>query len=151
MAPSNVVGVSTTPVYGGHAFPIVAMFAQGLLILFFGLFTEYDSTAVAPYINTTATTATTTTTTAANSISIPALTSANHAFGNTYPMYQDVHVITFIGFGFLMVQLRQHALGAVGLTLMTGAFCIQWALLNMGFWNCVITNTFETIPLNLDS
>ena len=33
---------------------------------------------------------------------------------NHYPEYQDVHVMIFIGFGFLMVFLKSHSWTSVG-------------------------------------
>ena len=44
-----------------------------------------------------------------------------------YPMYQDVHVMIFAGFGFLMVFLRKHGYTSVGLTFLLAAFVIQWS------------------------
>lgn len=42
-----------------------------------------------------------------------------------YPYFQDVHVMIFIGFGFLMAFLRKYGYGAVGLTLLVACFAIQ--------------------------
>lgn len=46
-----------------------------------------------------------------------------------YPMYQDVHVMIWIGFGFLMTFLRRYGQSAVGLTFLVGAILIQVAML----------------------
>eukprot|EP00092_Neocalanus_flemingeri_P108432 GFUD01139254.1.p1 GENE.GFUD01139254.1~~GFUD01139254.1.p1 ORF type:complete len:531 (+),score=139.87 GFUD01139254.1:95-1687(+) len=52
---------------------------------------------------------------------------------NNYPMFQDVHVMVFIGFGFLMTFLKKYGLSAVSLNMMISALCIQWTILVSGF------------------
>jgi len=51
-----------------------------------------------------------------------------------YPLYQDVHVMMLIGFGFLMTFLKNHAFGSVGFNFLLTAFVIQWALLINGYF-----------------
>merc|ERR1719431_287756 len=48
-------------------------------------------------------------------------------------MFQDVHVMIFIGFGFLMTFLKKYGLSAVSLNMMISALCIQWTILVSGF------------------
>lgn len=45
-----------------------------------------------------------------------------------YPMFQDVHVMIFIGFGFLMTFLRKYGYGAIGLNMMIAAITLQWQM-----------------------
>ena len=66
-----------------------------------------------------------------------------------YPMFQDVHVMIFIGFGFLMTFLHQHSFNAVGLTLFIGALIIQLAILTNGFWHNVHTGHWHKIDLDI--
>ena len=43
----------------------------------------------------------------------------SQAFALTiYPQFQDVHIMIFIGFGFLMVFLKSHAWASVSLNLL---------------------------------
>ena len=42
-----------------------------------------------------------------------------------HPFYMDVHVMIFIGFGFLMTFLRKYGYTAVGLTFILGSLSIQ--------------------------
>jgi len=46
-----------------------------------------------------------------------------------YAMYQDVHVMIFIGFGFLMTFLRKHDFSSLGMTFMIGCLSIQYGIL----------------------
>jgi len=50
-----------------------------------------------------------------------------------YPLYQDVHVMIFIGFGFLMTFLSKYGFSAVGYNFLIAAFTIQWGILMNGF------------------
>jgi len=55
-----------------------------------------------------------------------------------YSFFQDVHVMVFIGFGFLMTFLRKYSYGAVGYNLFIAAVILQWAtLINGWFTNFV--------------
>lgn len=49
--------------------------------------------------------------------------------------FQDVHVMIFVGFGFLMVFLKRYGFGAVGFNFLLAAFGIQWALLIQGWFH----------------
>uniref|UniRef100_A0A6Q2XDJ4 Ammonium transporter AmtB-like domain-containing protein n=1 Tax=Esox lucius TaxID=8010 RepID=A0A6Q2XDJ4_ESOLU len=52
-----------------------------------------------------------------------------------YPSFQDVHVMIFVGFGFLMTFLKRYSFGAVGFNLLIAAFGLQWALLMQGWFH----------------
>lgn len=60
-------------------------------------------------------------------------------FTQYYPFYMDVHVMIFVGFGFLMTFLRKHGYTSVCLTLLLGALSIQIYLLSGTFWENIIT------------
>ncbi|XP_071959671.1 ammonium transporter Rh type B-B-like isoform X2 [Antedon mediterranea] len=53
---------------------------------------------------------------------------------NYYPLFQDVHVMIFIGFGFLMTFLKRYGFGSIGFNFLLAAFVIQWATLMEGFF-----------------
>ncbi|PRP81860.1 Rh type B glycoprotein [Planoprotostelium fungivorum] len=59
-------------------------------------------------------------------------------FTQLYPFYMDVHVMIFIGFGFLMTFLRKHGYTAVGMTFLLGVASIQVYLLFGTFWDNII-------------
>jgi len=50
-----------------------------------------------------------------------------------YGFYQHVHVMIFIGFGFLMTFAKRYGFSAVGYNFLLSAICIQWALPVNGF------------------
>lgn len=49
--------------------------------------------------------------------------------------FQDVHVMIFIGFGFLMTFLQKYGFGSVGFNFLIAAFSLQWATLMQGFFH----------------
>ena len=48
-------------------------------------------------------------------------------------VFQDVHVMMFIGFGYLMTFLKRYGFSSVGFNFLICAFVIQWATLMSGF------------------
>lgn len=50
-------------------------------------------------------------------------------------VFQDVHVMIFIGFGFLMTFLKRYGFSSVGVNLLLAAFGLQWGLLMQGIWD----------------
>ncbi|KAF4082527.1 hypothetical protein AMELA_G00152490 [Ameiurus melas] len=52
-----------------------------------------------------------------------------------YPMFQDVHVMIFIGFGFLMTFLKRYGFSSVGINLLLAAFGLQWGFLLQNIWH----------------
>uniref|UniRef100_A0A8C1BS78 Ammonium transporter Rh type A n=1 Tax=Cyprinus carpio carpio TaxID=630221 RepID=A0A8C1BS78_CYPCA len=69
-----------------------------------------------------------------------------------YPMFQDVHVMIFIGFGFLMTFLKRYGFSSVGINMLLAAFGLQWGLLLQNIWHMhdgKITVTIEKM-INAD-
>jgi hypothetical protein len=50
-------------------------------------------------------------------------------------VFQDVHVMIFIGFGFLMTFLKKYGLSAVSLNMLVAVVSLQWATLVIGFFH----------------
>ncbi len=105
----------------------VALFGlfQALLIILFAIFVEYDGTVDALETDTAA------------------------PMEEVYPMFQDVHVMIFVGFGLLMTFLSKYMYGAIGFTFMAATFCIQWYILVMGFWDGAVEHEFHYIKLEI--
>lgn len=49
--------------------------------------------------------------------------------------FQDVHVMIFVGFGFLMTFLQRYGFSSVGFNFLIAAFALQWATLMQGFFH----------------
>lgn len=72
-----------------------------------------------------------------------------------YGAFQDVHVMVFIGFGFLMTFLAKYAFSAVGLNFFLAALSVQWGILLVGFWHNVDVHhghedQWSTVKLNIE-
>jgi len=65
-----------------------------------------------------------------------------------YPMYQDVHVMILIGFGFLMTFLGKHGFGSIGFNFLLTCFVIEWSILVNG-WFLMLSEGFASISLNI--
>ncbi|NWH95192.1 RHAG protein, partial [Aegithalos caudatus] len=59
----------------------------------------------------------------------------NSSSTGLYPHFQDVHVMIFIGFGFLMTFLKKYGFSSVGFNMLIAAFGLQWGILMQGFWH----------------
>ncbi|KAL4630569.1 ammonium transporter Rh type A [Arapaima gigas] len=101
-------------------FPLLAILLEIITIILFALFVEYEheghghsDTKHGEHGNKT----------------------KNIADISLYPMFQDVHVMIFIGFGFLMTFLKRYGFSSVGINLLLAAFGLQWGLLMQGFWH----------------
>jgi ammonium transporter Rh len=69
-----------------------------------------------------------------------------------YPMFQDVHVMIFIGFGFLMVFLKTHSWSSVGFNFIIAAYALQLTILVTAFWHMALGDKgFHKIPLDITS
>ncbi|CAF0881801.1 unnamed protein product [Adineta steineri] len=67
-----------------------------------------------------------------------------------YSMFQDVHVMMFIGFGFLMTFLRRYSFSSVSFNFLVAAFVLEWAILIRGYvfdWD----NVKNTFPVDVTS
>jgi len=72
-------------------------------------------------------------------------------FALIYPLYQDVHVMIFIGFGFLMVFLRKHGYTSVGVTFLVAAFVLQEYQLVRGFWEQFFSFSWNYPVIDIES
>jgi len=83
----------------GLVFPIAVFVFQILLLGLFAGYVEYDHSAEALKAS------------------------------DFYTSFQDVHVMIFIGFGFLMTFLKKYGFGAVSYNMLLSSLTIQWAAL----------------------
>ncbi|KAG6934173.1 Rh-associated glycoprotein [Chelydra serpentina] len=94
---------------------ILAIFLEVLIIVLFGIFVRYE-----------------------NSQSV----TKDKLF--LYPFFQDVHVMIFVGFGFLMTFLKKYGFSSVGINMLIAALGLQWGTLMQGFWHT------EAQTINID-
>lgn len=52
-----------------------------------------------------------------------------------YPLFQDVHIMIFVGFGFLMVFLKSNSWCSIGFNYLIACWAIQIAILFTGLWH----------------
>lgn len=68
---------------------------------------------------------------------------------SAYPMFQDVHVMIFVGFGFLMTFLKRYGFGAVGINFVLASIAIQWHIIFDGLLE--LSHNKGTIPIDVIS
>ena len=88
-----------------NRFEIIMFWSEFICILFYGLFVEFG-----PGV----------------SADSPAADEANtiNLMVNHYPMYMDIHVMVFVGFGFLMTFLKCSSWTAIGFTYLIACWSI---------------------------
>uniref|UniRef100_A0AAF5D0Q0 Ammonium_transp domain-containing protein n=3 Tax=Strongyloides stercoralis TaxID=6248 RepID=A0AAF5D0Q0_STRER len=65
-----------------------------------------------------------------------------------YPMFADVNVMIFIGFGFLMTFLKRYGFSAVSINMLLATFSILWSIIIRGFLSeNFSTHTFFIISI----
>jgi ammonium transporter Rh len=90
--------------------------SEVICILFYGLFVKYGD--------------------GVNADSDPASEGATtEKLHNHYPLFQDVHVMIFVGFGFLMVFLKAHSWTSIGFNYLVACWILQVNVLVSGFWH----------------
>ena len=58
-------------------------------------------------------------------------------FHVTLAVFQDVHVMIFVGFGFLMTFMRRYGYGSVGFNMLLASFAIQWSTITNGLFTFI--------------
>ncbi|KAL7685329.1 putative blood group Rhesus C/E/D polypeptide, ammonium transporter AmtB-like protein [Plasmopara halstedii] len=66
-----------------------------------------------------------------------------------YTMYMDVHVMIYIGFGFLMTFLRKYSLSAVSLNFVIAVLSLQWGIIVVTMAHQIGGGHFETKLLDI--
>ena len=113
---------------------------QALLFIGYYLFTDYSNEAIGT-ING----------------------SVSNDINKYYPFFQDVHVMIFIGFGYLMTFLKKYAFTSIGYTFLIGAFrdfsfpcnllfivsgALYGSVLSLiNVQSCIFISFFITLPL----
>ncbi|XP_056425228.1 ammonium transporter Rh type C [Hyla sarda] len=98
--------------------PLICFIWQLAMIILFGVFARYDIGADPHW---------------QEEIKKKNSSNIENDFYYRYPSFQDVHVMIFVGFGFLMTFLKFYGFCSVGFNFMLAAFGIQWAILMQGW------------------
>ncbi|XP_020481324.1 rh family, C glycoprotein a [Labrus bergylta] len=107
--------------------PAVCFVWQLAMIVLFGVFIRYDEESDAHWVEFRK----------SHNIS----SDIENDFYFRYPSFQDVHVMIFVGFGFLMTFLKRYSFGGVGFNFLIAAFGLQWALLMQGWFHALNPET----------
>ncbi|PAA79421.1 hypothetical protein BOX15_Mlig015994g2, partial [Macrostomum lignano] len=121
--PQSPGSAAATMEFGNAKFGAVALALQALFVALFAAFAKYDEQADAGLWGN------------ATGRLRPAEVGAENSLGPNYPMFQDVHVMIFAGFGFLMTFLKWYGFCSVGLNMLISALVIQWGMLVNGFFH----------------
>ncbi|KAH7730067.1 CBN-RHR-1 protein [Aphelenchoides avenae] len=92
-----------------NQFPLLVLLFNVICIVIFAIFADYGSDAM------------------------PGGSSDPTYINSKYPLFADVHVMIFIGFGFLMTFLRRYGFSSVSLNLLLASVTIQWSIIIRGF------------------
>lgn len=117
---------------------IAFIVCEAICILFYGLFTEFDE-----YTN--------------QKIDPSMAEAAKEKAWTRYPCFQDVHIMIFVGFGFLMIFLKNNSWSSIGFNYLIACWAIQICVLFTGFWHGIMhfyenpNYKWKKIPLNLDN
>ncbi|XP_038558090.1 ammonium transporter Rh type C 2 [Micropterus salmoides] len=116
--------------------PAVCFVWQIAMVVLFGVFIRYDDESDAHWAET--------------KLHENITSDVENDFYYRYPSFQDVHVMIFVGFGFLMTFLKRYSFSAVGFNFLIAAFGIQWALLMQGWFHSLDPNT-GTIKIGIEN
>ena len=89
-----------------------------------------------------------------NMINDEATAAAGDVVITRYPQFIDVHVMIFLGIGFLLVFLKSHSWASVGINFIIGAYSMQLSILSSGFWIQAFSkpmDEWERIPLTIEN
>uniref|UniRef100_A0A8C6UV88 Rh family C glycoprotein n=1 Tax=Neogobius melanostomus TaxID=47308 RepID=A0A8C6UV88_9GOBI len=103
--------------------PAVCIIWQLAMIVLFGIFIRYDEESDAHWIE--------------HRRQHNITSDIENDFYFRYPSFQDVHVMIFVGFGFLMTFLKRYSFGGVGFNFLIASFGLQWALLMQGWFHAL--------------
>lgn len=78
-------------------------------------------------------------------------TQISNTINHYYPFFQDVHVMIFIGFGFLMTFLFKYSYSSVAYNFLLASLTIQYSILINGFFHNLFANHWDILKLNIES
>ncbi|NP_001076198.1 ammonium transporter Rh type C [Oryctolagus cuniculus] len=100
--------------------PLLCLVLEVAMVVLFGLFVRYSPDADSSWSN--------------EKRKGNITSDLENEFYYRYPSFQDVHVMVFLGFGFLMTFLQRYGYCALGFNFLLAALGVQWALLMQGWF-----------------
>lgn len=141
MSDNGCRSMSLPEVSRQRVFANVAMVLEAIILILYGIFVNYKDDQVQ-------TTGDIHTINSTNSTPAP---DDDNDIDTYYPEFQDIHVMMFIGFGFLMTYLKRYSYSSVGVNFVLGAFILQWATLVNGFFALAPDNFDEPLAVDIQS
>jgi len=108
-------------------FALTALMFELLMLVLYGVFVDYSTTADAQSDG------------------------MSGEVAQYYGFFQDVHVMIFVGFGFLMTFLSKYGFGAVGMNMMLAAMSVQWGMFLVGAFHWLHVGHQDMIRINMVS
>ena len=68
-----------------------------------------------------------------------------------YGLFQDVNVMIYVGFGFLMAFLKGHSMGSITLNFLLAVLSMQTSIILNHLFHCALANRYEKLVLSLPS
>ncbi|XP_061478312.1 ammonium transporter Rh type A isoform X2 [Rhineura floridana] len=121
-------------------FPIFVIILEVAIIILFGIFVKYDTGNSHPPLSGAfwlypRTARNTERVGLPYSVTLSITYRSRSIRGCLTPVFQDVHVMIFVGFGFLMTFLKKYGFSSIGINLLIATLGLQWATLLQGFWH----------------
>lgn len=122
----------------GNALNALFIVCEAILCVLFYFCAEYNPETVRPKYSD-------------NLASVDA--EADAFMNRRYPFFQDVHVMIFVGFGFLMVFLKTHSWTSIGFNFMIACWALQVNMLMQPAWHMVLVDgkLNHKIELNIEN
>ncbi|CAD5113576.1 DgyrCDS2739 [Dimorphilus gyrociliatus] len=118
--------------------PTILVIVQVLFIVFFAIFADYAPSANAKYPENS------------KDADKGGADPSKNKLHSLYDMFQHVHVMIFIGFGFLMTFLRRYGFSSVGFNMLIAAFVIQWHMITHGLLH-MATEHSSSFKIDIES
>ena len=80
----------------------------------------------------------------------PANELATQLINGSYSIFQNVHVMVFIGFGMLYAYLKFHSWTSIGINFLLGAIAIEFSFLTNELFNCIFTKDWVKQEFSID-
>lgn len=118
-----------------YRFAVLMLLLEIAILILFGFFVRYDEELGMPVVPapTSGNGSGMTMSPSLISLAEEKKVKVEEHISHYYAVFQDIHVMMFIGFGFLMTFLKKYGFSSVGLNFLVAAFVLQWSTLVAGW------------------